>query len=99
MSRKITPCSGAEHELRQAYAGWHRSTAFVELITTAALALSTAVAVTAVSFGIARADVMAGVAKGGGGSLAVAVLLALLLSATGALTALRPSASGSDQTR
>ena len=35
----------------------HRSILFVELVTTAALALSTAVAVTAVSIGMARADV------------------------------------------
>ena len=35
----------------------HRPVAFVELITTAALALSTAVAITAVSIGMARAGV------------------------------------------
>jgi hypothetical protein len=34
----------------------HRTTAFVQLITAAALALSTAVAATAVSIGMARAD-------------------------------------------
>jgi hypothetical protein len=75
-----------EHELRQVCVRRHRSTAFVELITTAALALSTAVAVTAVSFGIARADVMGSVAKGSGGSFAVAVLVVALLCATSAFT-------------
>ena len=52
----------------------HRSILFVELVTTAALALSTAVAVTAVSIGMARADVLGAVKHGDGASLAIAVL-------------------------
>jgi hypothetical protein len=87
MSRKLTPYFGIEQEHRQACAPRHRSIAFVELITTAALALSTAVAVTAVSIGIARADVLGSVAKGNGAPFAIALLIALLLSAAGALTA------------
>ena len=51
-------------DARQVCAPKHRSIAFVELITTAALALSTAVAVTAVSIGIARADVLGAVSSG-----------------------------------
>jgi len=64
MSRKLIRCTGIEQEHRQACRLGHRSVAFVELITTAALALSTAVAVTAVSIGIARADVVGAAAKG-----------------------------------
>jgi hypothetical protein len=69
----------------------HRSITFVELITTAALALSTAVAVTAVSIGIARADVAGSVGNGDGAPLAIAVFVGLLLSGMGALTALMAS--------
>ena len=56
-------------------------------MTTAALALSTAVAVTAVSIGIARADVVGAVAKGDGAPLAIALFVGLLLSGMGGLTA------------
>ncbi len=66
----------------------YRSIAFVELITTAALALSTAVAVTAVSIGMARADVIGAVAKGDSASLAIAIFIGLLFSGMGGLTAL-----------
>jgi hypothetical protein len=61
--------------------------ALVELVTTAALALSTAVAVTAVSIGIARADVIGTVAKGDGAPFAIALFIGLLLAAMGGLTA------------
>jgi hypothetical protein len=60
----------------------------VELLTTAALAVSTAVAVTAVSIGIARADVIGGAAQGEGAHFAVALFLGLLLSGMGGLTAI-----------
>jgi hypothetical protein len=56
----------------------------VELIATATLALSTMIAVTAVSIGIARADVPG---AGSDGTLAVALLIGLLLSGMGGLTA------------
>jgi hypothetical protein len=78
----------AEQEVRQACALKHRSIAFVQLITTAALALSTAVAVTAVSIGMARADVIGAVAKGDSTPFAIALLIGLLLSAMGGLSAL-----------
>src|SRR5689334_14695876 len=68
--------------------GKHRSILVVELVTTAALALSTAVAVTAVSIGMARADVIGAVKQGDGASLAIAVFMALLFSGMGGLTAL-----------
>jgi hypothetical protein len=66
----------------------HRSIAFVELVTTAALALSTVVAVTAVSIGIARADTIGAITKGDGAPFAVALFIGLLLSAMGGFTAM-----------
>ena len=64
-----------------------RHVACVELLTTAALALSTAVAITAVSIGIARADVLGTVAKGDSAPFAIALFISLLLAAMGGLTA------------
>jgi hypothetical protein len=73
------------------FASGQRPIAFVELITTAGLALSTAVAVTAVSIGIARADVVGAVGRGDNAPLAIAVFIGLLLSGMGGLTALMAS--------
>ena len=96
MSRKLIRCTGIEQEHRQACRLGHRSVAFVELITTAALALSTAVAVTAVSIGIARADVVGAAAKGPSTSFAIALVTGLLLSALGALSAVMAVRARSD---
>jgi sugar/nucleoside kinase (ribokinase family) len=96
MSRSLTRLTGIEQEHRQACAPGHRSIAFVELITTGALALSTAIAVTAVSIGIARAEVVGTVATGDSASFAIALLIGLLLSATGALTAIMAVGPRSD---
>ena len=79
--------AGIEQEACQASARKHRSIACVELLTTAALALSTAVAVTAVSIGIARADVLGAVANGDGEPIAIALLIGSLFAAMGGLTA------------
>ena len=68
--------------------GKHRSILSVELVTTAGLALSTAVAVTAVSIGMARADVIGAVTHGDGAPLAIAIFMAMLFSGMGGLTAL-----------
>jgi hypothetical protein len=65
-----------------------RSITAVELLATAALALSTAVAVTAVSIGIARADVLGVMTHGDATPLAIALSFVLLLSAMGVLTAI-----------
>jgi glycerol uptake facilitator-like aquaporin len=65
-----------------------RPVALVELIATAALALSTVVAATAVSIGIARADAFGIRADGDSAPLAIALLIGLLLSAMGGLTAI-----------
>jgi hypothetical protein len=70
------------------FAPKHKNVACIELFTTAALALSTAVAVTAVSIGIARADVIGTVAKGDSAPFAIALFIGLLLSAMGGLTVL-----------
>jgi hypothetical protein len=86
MSQAFNRCSGAASP--SANMGKHRSILVVELVTTAALALSTAVAVTAVSIGMARADVIGAVKHGDGASLAIAVFMALLFSGMGGLTAL-----------
>ena len=64
-----------------------RPVASVELITTQLLALSTAVAATAVSIGIARADVFGLRTDGDPAPLAIALLIGLLLLAMGGLTA------------
>ena len=79
MSTELTCCTGIEHEHRHACALGQRSVAFVELITTAALALSTAVAATAVSIGIARAHALDAAAKGPGTSFAIALVMGLAL--------------------
>jgi hypothetical protein len=76
-----------EREAPEAAAPKHRSIACVQLITTAALALSTAVAVTAVSIGIARADVLGEAAKADGAPFAIALFIGLLFTGMGALTA------------
>jgi hypothetical protein len=65
-----------------------RRIALVELVTTAGLALSTAIAVTAVSIGIARADVLGAATKGDSAPFAIALFIGLLFSAMGALTAI-----------
>jgi hypothetical protein len=78
----------ARVEVRQPSAPKRRSIAAVELLTTAALALSTAVAVTAVSIGIARAEVLGVVTQGDATPFAIALSFVLLLSAMGVLTAI-----------
>jgi hypothetical protein len=77
----------ARAEVRQP-APKRRSIAAVELLATAALALSTAVAVTAVSIGIARADVLGVMTHGDATPFAIALSFVLLLSAMGVVTAI-----------
>lgn len=71
-----------------------RSIAFAELITTLALVLSIAVAATAVSIGIARADALTLSPGGREGTFAVAIFLGLLIAGMGVIVAAvtRPSA-------
>ena len=58
-----------------------------ELFLTLALALSTAIALTAVSIGIARADALGSMLPDDGGAWDVALLLGSVLVVMGALTA------------
>ena len=74
-----------------------KSVAVVELIATAALAFSTVVAVTAVSIGIARADVFVGTVNADSAPIAIALLISLLLIAMGGFTAIM--ADGGKQQR
>jgi hypothetical protein len=57
------------------------------LITAVALVVSLAVAAIAISIGIARADTLAQVADSGGGQLAAAMFVALVITGIGGLTA------------
>ena len=57
------------------------------IVTTVTLVVSLVVAATAVSIGIARADTLAPIAGSGGGRLALAVFLGLVIAGMGGLTA------------
>ena len=86
MSKSLS--AESEHATPGVHAPQHQPAVPVELIATVALALLTLVAVTAVSIGIARADVVDAVTKGDGVPLAIALCIALLLAAMGGLTAI-----------
>ncbi len=64
-----------------------RTVALAELLTIVGLALSTIVAATVVSIGIARANVAGNVIDNEGSLFAVALLLGLIFIAMGGLTA------------
>jgi len=64
-----------------------RRVALAELIAIAGLALSTIVAATVVSVGIARADVIGSLVRHDSGALGVALLLGLIFVGMGGLTA------------
>jgi hypothetical protein len=89
MFRELRDGAGYERATRRADATRCAPSplACVELITTAALALSTVVAVTAVSIGIARADVIGAVSKGDGAPFAIALVIGALFAAMGGITA------------
>ena len=63
-----------------------RTVATAELVTSIGLALSTLVAATVVSIGIARADVASNVIDNESGLFAIALLLGLLFIGMGGLT-------------
>jgi len=60
MTGTLTDRVGFSHPIQRERARKRRNRAFAELITTAALVVSLAVAVTAVSIGIARAGTLGG---------------------------------------
>ncbi|MFZ1950694.1 MAG: hypothetical protein WCF66_06595 [Pseudolabrys sp.] len=66
----------------------HRTVAVAELVTSLALALSTIIAATAVSAGIARADVASNVIDNESSLFAIALVLGLLFIGLSGLTML-----------
>ena len=79
-STGFTPPSG------RALGNERRTVAFAELVAIVGLALSTIVAVTVVSVGIARADVASDVVGNEGSLFGVALVLGLIFVAMGGLT-------------
>jgi hypothetical protein len=71
-----------------------RIAALAELVATAALALSTVVAVTVVSVGIARAGVVGAAVGGDGGLFPIALLLGLIVFGVGGYAVLPPGRKG-----
>ena len=88
MVKRLIVRAASKREAQEAPTPPQRPIALIELITTAALALSTAVAATAVSIGIARADVLGAVTHGDTTPLAIALCFGLLLATMGVFTAL-----------
>jgi len=68
--------------------GESRTVVMTELVASVALALSTLIAATVVSVGIARADVASNVIDNESGVFAIALLLGLLFIGMGGLTIL-----------
>jgi hypothetical protein len=87
MPTQLTRCTRPERDAWLMGIPRHRSLAFVELLTTVALAVSTAVAAAAVSIGIARADVITSVARSEGRTIALALIITLLLVVLGSVGA------------
>jgi hypothetical protein len=71
----------------------------LQLIATVALALSTVIAVTAVSIGIARAETLGARADGEIAPFAIALLIGLFLAAMGGLTAIMADGRKAEQSR
>ncbi len=86
--RKHIPAGGFASLPTHALGGERLNVVFAELLATIGLALSTLVAVTVVSIGVARADVAANVIDNESSLFAVALLLGLLFIGMGGLTAL-----------
>ena len=78
---------GFQHPMRRDRVLKKRGNVFAGLITSIALLLSIAVAVTAVSIGIARAGTFATMAESDNNPFALAAFLGLLLVAMGGITA------------
>jgi len=89
MPKTLVRRSAFERDTRQVGVPRQRPLALVELITTAALALSTVVAVTAVSIGFARAEVIGAVGPGDLLPVSIALCIGWLLTAIGAVAAIR----------
>jgi hypothetical protein len=100
MSNDLNERAGFDHRTQHEETAQQRTA--LALIASAALAVSTAVAATVVSMGIARADMLGGVANGDNAPFAVAVFFGLVLAGMGGLTAMathrRKPPSGSGET-
>ena len=82
------PTNGFAASSRRKLGRERRTAAVAELIATVALCLCTIVAATAVTVGIAHADVVNGIVGHEGSLFAVALVLGLLFIGMGGLTAL-----------
>jgi hypothetical protein len=80
--------SGFTAPAHRALGNEHRTVAFAELVASLALAISTLVAATIISIGIARADVAGNVIDNEGGLFAITLVLGLLFIGMGGLTIL-----------
>jgi hypothetical protein len=87
MRKHIKP-SGFKPPANRALGTEHRTVAVAELVAGIALALSTLVAATVVTIGIARADVASNVIDNEGALFALALLLGLLFIGIGGLSIL-----------
>jgi heme/copper-type cytochrome/quinol oxidase subunit 3 len=86
--RKHLKPAGFTPPANRVFGSEHRTVAFAELIATVTLVLSTLIAATAVSVGIARADVASSVIDNEFSLFAIALLLGLLFVGVGGLTML-----------
>jgi hypothetical protein len=86
MSHDLNDRAGFDHPSRRQRTAQQRTA--LALIASVALALSTAVAATIVSIGMARAETLRTVADGDSGPFAVALFLGLVLAGMGGLTAI-----------
>ena len=87
MRRPIQP-AGFMPPANRALGSEHRTVLVAQLIANLALILSTAIAATVVSIGIAHADVAGNVIDNESGLFAIALVLGLLLIGMGGLTIL-----------
>ncbi|HMF26749.1 MAG TPA: hypothetical protein VKG24_32175 [Pseudolabrys sp.] len=86
--RKSLKSAGFMPPANRTLGSGHRTAAVAQLIASMALAVSTAVAATVVSIGIAKADVVSNVIDNEGGLFAIALVLGLLFIGMGGLTIL-----------
>jgi len=80
--------TGFEHPTRRERSAERRTLAVTQLVATAALALCTLVAATAVSIGIARADTISSIVDNDMSTFALALLLGAVFASMGGLSAL-----------
>jgi hypothetical protein len=86
--RKQIESSGFSAPARHSLGIERRTVALAELVASGALALSTVIAATVVSVGIARADVAGGIIGNEGSLFGIALLLGLLFIGMGGLSML-----------